>query len=991
MANIEENSTIDTSIIKINATSYSIEEKWLEIAKKYFNINDDDMTAIHLLKTGFFGYFNEIAANEIKNSVAHRNFLYDEHFLNSASAPKSIFNFAKTYNVTIDNATPSHMYAVIDIRKDILLDSNLKEAIYDTDLEGSKLSISSLNPSYRLTIDDKYKFSISGVSFLLPYPVDIIMKPTVVNGKTDYSITAHYDISGYTFPFMNINSPYIKTWQDSVEGYTHEFFMVDLFNMTKKTAEFNIVSEDVSDNLFYDVKYTDMIAYFNVYYTYNGVTERINVYFNNTYVPENDEKFCYYTFVDDDKLEISFSSAANSFRPRFNSIITVDFYTTLGQAGNFEYSGAMFVSSSDNAESFDKISLNIYNISNPTNGSNKLTTSEMKTKIIEKITTRDNLITDNDLLKYFETVNSSLNINNGKILFMKKRDDVLRRVFNSFILLKDSGDRVIPTNTMSSVDLVLKDTEDDYYIIPDNSIFSITPKEVPVESSIRIKDRFDYKYRDDLFISYNDKIKRDEVINVRDKSLYNIDNNELIYANPFLIKIDTEPVLRASYFKMYINSDFSTNYTFSNNVLPTNFLINTITVNKLESNGIDSDSYGINMYVNSDNALINENDSYFVLGMLYNKSTGVSYGYFNLSKQNVTNNSADITSFLFSGALSTNKKFSKKDELILYDSLVDKNGNTIENVPISENVGIKVAVIYKSDISYTATESTSDMLVFSNEVVNLKEVLNDTEESPVKMYYSVALVVDTLDIVHLYTNLSNCMMSTVKHVTSYDVEGSSKFTLEMLPLIGLKYFLYKNDNVYKLIDDYLTVMEDSMDKLENNTNIDIKFFNTFGPSQYYFAKKDVIVNEVIEEQTYALDRINVLMNIDIYLKRTISDDYYNCIIEFIAKFVEECNEKEVFPVSNLLRLLETNFDYIKFIEFNGISDENDFEFINNCQLIETEHKSVNDLTKQEIIEYVPEFLNLKKNIIISTFTDETGEVVETGNIYDYLIHLNTIS
>ena len=83
------------STIYMDGTSYNIEKHWLEIAQKYFNVDQTDFNAISFLKSSFFGYFNEIASNEVKNATYHRNVLYDEHFLNTASFPESmaVFNW----------------------------------------------------------------------------------------------------------------------------------------------------------------------------------------------------------------------------------------------------------------------------------------------------------------------------------------------------------------------------------------------------------------------------------------------------------------------------------------------------------------------------------------------------------------------------------------------------------------------------------------------------------------------------------------------------------------------------------------------------------------------------------------------------------------------------------------------------------------------------------------------------------------------------------
>ena len=88
---------------------------------------------------------------------------------------------------------------------------------------------------------------------------------------------------------------------------------------------------------------------------------------------------------------------------------------------------------------------------------------KLKNKIISEISTRDVIVTENDLNNYFLILTALLEtINDGSIKFIKKRDDILRRVFGSYILMRDGLDgegntvpsgyvsKVIPTNTIDA-------------------------------------------------------------------------------------------------------------------------------------------------------------------------------------------------------------------------------------------------------------------------------------------------------------------------------------------------------------------------------------------------------------------------------------------------------------------------------------------------------------------------------------------------------------
>ena len=157
-----------------NSTQY-IEDEWLNLVSKYFP--DDN---ISLMKTGLFGYVNEIMAQEVKNSMYHKNFIYDEYLLNTASTSKSIYNFAKLYNVPIDNATPAKVSAVLAIRdSDLVKESVVLDNLADNgNIEQSIIS-------------RKTEFTINGKQFLLPYDIQILFNRNVTDSSA-YVVSANY-------------------------------------------------------------------------------------------------------------------------------------------------------------------------------------------------------------------------------------------------------------------------------------------------------------------------------------------------------------------------------------------------------------------------------------------------------------------------------------------------------------------------------------------------------------------------------------------------------------------------------------------------------------------------------------------------------------------------------------------------------------------------------------------------------------------------------
>src|SRR5699024_6594263 len=339
------NAKIDTeSVIKIGSTSYDVKDKWFNMATKFFEIDtentpideNEDEDLISLLKAGLFGYINEINSHEVKNAIYHRNVLYDELFLNTASIPMSIYNFAKLYNVPIQMAKPANFKVDFVIRKDDVLKLPSKEIVSTQEIDKKK----SLK-TYEIKLSKDQDFTIGSFKYCLPYDVSMVLKqyPITRDGKDaiDYKITAKYNVDNNLFKLSSILDNNVKVTKNIINRVDYMYFSIDLYQIERVSKEFNITSNDIAENIYFNVAYENQLAGFNVFYEYLGTRTPMETYFNNTFTPDTDNPFCYYNFKDDNSLEISFSYMANSFRPKANSKVIVETLTTKGERGNFSY------------------------------------------------------------------------------------------------------------------------------------------------------------------------------------------------------------------------------------------------------------------------------------------------------------------------------------------------------------------------------------------------------------------------------------------------------------------------------------------------------------------------------------------------------------------------------------------------------------------------------------------------------------------------------
>lgn len=972
-----EQSKLNTDgVIKIGSTTYDIKDVWFKMASKFFEIDtentpidsDENNDLINLLKAGLFGYINEVNSHEIKNATYHRNLLYDEFFLNTASIPESIYNFAKLYNVPIGMANPSNFKVDLVVRKEDLLKMPTREIISSKDVDKTK----SLK-TYEIRLDRYQEFHVGDFNFNLPYDVSIILKqyPITRDGvdAIDYKVTASYDVDNNLFKFSSFLDNKINISKNIIDGIDYYYITLDLYQVERTSKEFNITTNDIAENIYLSADFQDQLAGFNVYYDYMGERVPMETYFNNTYTPDTDNPFCYYSFKDEDKIEISFSNIANNFRPAANSKVIVELITTKGNQGNFSYQSAIKVTY-DSANTFEKVPMTILPKGNSVDGKNKPSVNSEKQKIINQALTRDNIITDFDLQNYFNLVNDSNNINDSFLEFVKKRDDLFKRTYNAFLLLRDSDKRVIPTNTAPSVkfpkEYFIGNTtlgnEEDGYVIPENSLF-----------------KYDNESKEYIHIP---KGLDDEDERIK----FEKDKDSLYYVNPYLVKINKTPFLSTNYYKLHVNDLFSTDYKFINDLVPSNITTTDVMVEKLNDfkNTLESDTFKVSLEIGMDSSIDEMKELIEVRAVLVSQETNKEYGYFELTPEelsdinDVTEDSGEMdNSSTYSGMISTNRKF-RKGRLSITDSLYDKDGKVIDDVFIDEKVVIKVGILYKdADMRYYIENDTSEEMKY------FKDSFPDHRTDMDIKDYTLACSLETFKGVQIYKNMSNIMESTIE-MTSNSCE------VELVPLISLDYFMNNYFQVYSVLENYQEVLETAIPKLQNNTSVDMKLFNTRGPSRNYYIDTELDNDQV---KNKFISRTDILLDLNIVLYAPINDYLDTEIKKYISDFIEACNTRGIVPISNLIRLLEQNFDIINYIVFNGMSGKYSESLDNHYQKLINTNLSKNDLDKQSIIEYVPEYINIKKVLkenkveVKSEDSPDGISVIDLGLSYDDVVNI----
>ena len=260
-------------------------------------------------------------------------------------------------------------------------------------------------------------------------------------------------------------------------------------------------------------------------------------------------------------------------------------------------------------------------------------------------------------------------------------------------------------------------------------------------------------------------------------------------------------------------------------------------------------------------------------------------------------------------------------------------------IPISD-AKVNVYILYKT----------------GNNTINIFEQYDDFKSTGIEKF-EVSNIYSNRNDGLTYIEPMNMMRSTVTFSTigsGEDVDVNAHLTL--LPVI--KADIVSNTTnfdtfVNKLTQNYRYI-EECLPRLRNNTHIDIKFYNTYGRSKNYY----------IGDEQELIDRVNITIKFKVNIVNGTDDiEIRKNLKTFIKDFIERVNSSgnnDLF-ISNLIREIETNFASVHHLKFMGINN-----YDTNYQTISIRTTNLNELTKEERRQYVPEILVADlDNIILS--------------------------
>ena len=967
-----------------------------KIAPQYFDIQEIDTTNV-----GLFGYVTEALGDNAEDSFFATSMMFKEIFPVTAEDPESIYLMASIFQMDNHYATPSLLGLNILISEEDVI----KKATF-------------ANGFYTLHIDRDMVINVDGIPFMLDYDIALMSAESgteTVGGQTytRYTHTARYILdSTFNNSISDINSPYIPTrvHRHTENGKRYVLMTVYVHQVAKTVIEDVVLSNDRINLVSKEYDFTGQIANFEIFYRESDVENwrQMKKYLANSAMVSTDE-CCYYKFINDGKLGISFNTDDRYFIPAFNSQLKVEIYTTLGKDGNFtDYKGEeLTISAVSTKYESNKGLIFIGNVRGGASGGyNAKSLDELKIEVIKSYSTVKSFTTANDLTLYFN--NLRLNQNN-ELLFLKQRDDALKRLFSAFVLFKDKSGNVVPTNT---VDILYHSILYDASYVQSNRFVLNAGKLY----KFRKGSRYITVPCDDLTLN---------------SDLDKYEETENIYINPFLTVIGISPAM-VGYYINTINDNVDVEYRTINNASFNQFVVNSLEVHRNALAGENTYKLKLKLYPTSQlptesYEVVNDDDRPPAdARTFYNEYDGLTYvdkdvikcimkfdevvGYYVpfrltgfddecywLTAELTTNdfislnNKFAITKGLY--RLPNGRKQTQEIMVKCYDTPVTIY--TFLNYEGSTTAGVHPYSMLQEFSTCTLTneyginKGLSFIIPVSEIISTLKYEENDeVDKSTFDAWLKNSYV--NMDDIHskeefdryqAYFNRWRMLMNADDRPPGKDddiylshdesiAHPTTDYNVRIMSVPMVKANIMKTSEDYnEFLDNFRNMyayLKRAMESLTNNFEIDLKFFNTYGPSRHFYYDDN-------HGRSDLMDKVNIKLHFGV--KFNITNGVENAVAslkEYITTYVESdeislINAPSLY-ISNLIQSIINDFESVAYVTFKGLNSYNE-----SVQKFESEINDINVLEGSFATnDVVPEYLTIDTVI---TKTIKTPQII----------------
>ena len=898
----------------INTDIYDIASSVNDVKSRYIEDIDEDT-----LSLGIFGFISDIESKKIQTATIMSAQLGNELFPTRAKLTKNVLAHAVYNNITDINAVPATMTINIGIKL-----SDFENYMIEDPETGLQ----------KFIFDAKCPIFIEDIEFHFEYDIILSRSETATTAaEQGYVYSAHYDMENKN-RLSKITEPYLKqpfliqltSYGSTIDGDNQNYYIIFQANIRQYTIEETsdkMISDSVIENKTFTFEFSNQLADFDVYVTVEGITTRlIPILYGGEIIDDPETRYCWYFFVSENTIRITFDSA--SYIPGLNSDILVRAYTTLGANGNFEYKkydteeGGLYVDLESEKYNYDRIQGLAFLVTDSHYGENSKTKEELQKLIPKMAHTRAGITTEQDVLDYFNLISTDTN----RLVMRKKVDNQIARIWYAFFLLKDENNNVLPSNTINfrlraNLDMdpdhqspgVLI-SEDGRFVVPAGTILKLVEGTNVCEVYTGVvPDPYTPEYYEAGYF-------------------YTLLHNVMITKNP----------LYTAFYLTTTNKERLFTYSDINEKSVIQFVANKINFKRsmLEDPDLYKSSFKLALSIADDSEIYDEEMRILnakVVFVLYKNSSIYRWAEAKLVGY-------DHDNFVSSWELNleTDNGFDTNNDIKILN-VHQKNDS-----PSSPEVYGYFPADTECQIFILARYADGNVY---GKRFGFDEIVQGYENWTVTNVYNIDGGFNFYDN---YTSIMNAK------TTEQTISGTNVlYTIEGIPVAGTHYMSDQNmaDYFISKINEKKDYITGCLSRLENNMEIDFKFFNTYGPSLTYTT--DIA-------GTQSIGHIDMTMNFKLKLK-SVTDIYTkNDIISFVKAYIENLEVIGDLHIPNLITDITNEFSsrivYIEFVSFNGFP-------------LGIQHA----LVQEGDIDTIPEFINVRN--IVNT---STGAFVPAINI-----------
>lgn len=576
--------------VKSYASEADIVNYWINnINPRYFNMDN-----VNTYRAGTLGMITDILGTTTEDTVHGIMLARREFYPNTAQYMKSLYTHAASRFMDAPMATPATANVLLMIQQSDIL----KYGTDDGDL-------------HTFVLDDTFVAYVGEIPFMLDYPI-VILSVKKENGK--YAHTTHYDFY-INNTLSSDNERYLPNKTLNYQNTDYLIVSATMRQVHKTYLSQLVTSNTIVNTVTMDFSYDGDLANFEIFYTENDSSTRVQLEKKLTDSGISKSPFCWYTLVDDSTIRITFPANVY-FTPTLNSTISIEIFTTLGENGNFDSYESDIVSENTSTRYSYNTQVPVFGAVDgaSSGGEDLMDMDDFRMEVMRAYCTNHTYITSNDLQMYF----NELMINTeDKFKFTPKRDDAFIRLYGAFMLMKDSASNVIPTNTLdvildpltSANDFDIYSESVNRYIIKPGALFTYAHDSEDqyrikrIQGNILSDDLSAYDNEDGIYVcsqcgyvyegdteDFATILADDSQTYVcptcgADKTLFT--NDRFIFTNPYLITVSTDTFI-AGYFLNSLEAHHDLSYVAVNDSSIVQFIARHF---KVERNAIAGENF----------------------------------------------------------------------------------------------------------------------------------------------------------------------------------------------------------------------------------------------------------------------------------------------------------------------------------------------------------------------------------------------------------------